>query len=163
VADNEQTINGKTYDSGSVSIRMGSSEALLKSISFGDGLNTEDVRRIGEQEIAAITEGEYSVEPIKVTLEKTVWDEKLLPKLPKNGYGNFPFPIVGSYGFTGQPKHTIRAEQCRIVKVNDNVEAGPGAVMVELEIKSKQIVRDGKTINRRKGVTPSATDQTMKL
>lgn len=145
-------LGDRTYDSGKAEIRWNATAAALNKISFGDKLNTEMVRRIGTQEVGGITSGEYEPEDLSVTLEQAVWIG-LLDRLPPNGYGNERFVITA---FLSDPligNLSLVCTKCRIVGVKDSIEQGPGALMAELTIKTQQVVRNGKTLNTRIGVT----------
>lgn len=149
-------LGDRTYDSGKAEIRWNATAAALNKISFGDKLNVELVRRIGTQEIGGVTDGEYETEDISVTLEQAVWIN-LLDKLPPNGYGNERFVITAFLSDALIGDMSLVCSKCRIIGVKDSIEQGPGALMAELTIKSQQITRNGKTINRRIGVTSTGT------
>lgn len=156
-------VNGRTYDSGKGEIRMGTTAAPIKKIDFGDKLNKELLRRIGSQEVEASTDGEYEPEDVNVEVELAVWKKTIFPRLPANGYGNYEFQM--SVNFTDDLIGTtkIKLLRCTIKGEKDAVEAGPGAVMKTLVIQALQVVRDGKTLNRRKGTNIAALTDTMTL
>lgn len=156
-------VNDRTYDSGRAEIRFGSTAAAIQKIGFGDSLSVEVVRRIGSQEIAVVTEGQYETEDVMVTVEQSVWQKKILPKLPANGLGNFRFVITVLLSDPELGTGNVRLEKCRIIGIKDNIENSAGALVTELKINTVQIVRNGKTLNRRRGANTPAADNAMKL
>lgn len=155
------TVNDRTFDSGRGEIRFGSKAVAIQKIGYGDKLNTETVRRIGSQEQDAITDGEYETEDVTVTVEQAIWNRQVSPSLPANGFGNFRFVISVFLTDPELGSSTARLEKCRITGIKDNIEAGPGAIVCEVTIKTQQIVRNGKTLNRRSGVSSIAEALTL--
>lgn len=157
------TVNDRTFDSGKGEIRFNKTAALIQKIGFGDKLNTEIVRRIGSQEIEAITDGEYETEDVSVTVEQAIWLRDILPYLPKNGFGSFRFMINVHLNDPELGKLHVKMERCRIVGVKDAIENGPGALVAELTIRTRQISRNGHTLNRRRGVPAGGAADTGRL
>ncbi len=157
------TVNDRTYDAGKAEIRFGATAAGVQKISFGDKLNKEIMRRVGSQEIAAITDGEYETEDVSATIEQSVWNKTIFPKLPENGYGNHRFVISIHLFDRALGLVAVRLEQCTISGEKDNIESGPGGLVKELTMKTQQIVRNGKTLNRRSGTRVRALADLIKL
>lgn len=146
-------VNDRTYDSTTAEIRMGTTAAEFQKISYGDKLSRERGSSLGSQEIDYTTSGKYEVDAVSVTVEQTIWSQKILPKLPSNGYGSYVFEIVCIYSDLTLGTNKVELKTCRIDGVKENIENGSGPLLCELEISCKQILRDGKSLNRRKGVS----------
>ncbi len=139
---------------------VGSTLFEVTGIKAGDKLNTEVTRRLGSQEIAARTEGEYETDQLTGQCEVAVFFKDILPQLPVNGFGNFKFagmiyadhPQIGSIN--------IGLLRCSFGGLAADFKAEPGATMMDITINVDQIAYDGKTLNRRNdatgGVGPSA-------
>lgn len=140
---------------------MGATLLEAESVKYGDKLNTEVTRRLGSQQIGARTEGEYETDLMTASVEALVWYAvRDGATFPSNGYGNFQFPGTLFASHPQSPTQVqVSFEDCRILGESEEYKNEAGAAMVDLTISCDQIVRNGKTLNRRDGFTgvgPSA-------
>lgn len=156
------TINDVAYDGGTVEIQWGSAAYGLNKISFGQKLESEKLRRIGSQSIDADTEGTYDTDDVAVTMEVGEWG-RLLAALPANGYGRARFPILINYLHPDLGSQKVELQRCKILSDKDSIEASAAGSMVELTLRTMQIVRNGKTLNKRKGTSTTAANNLLKL
>jgi hypothetical protein len=126
----------------------------VQSVSGSDKINREKVRRLGAQQIAAYTEGEYDIDQLTVSTEAAVFYADVFPQLPVNGFGNFYFngllyvdhPLIGT---------TERVDfiGCRFASLKDEMKAEPGPGLMDIAIDVQQILRNGRSFNRMAGAT----------
>lgn len=124
----------------------------VQAVGASDKLNREKVRRLGSQEIAAFTDGEYDIDQLTVQCESAVFYSDIEPTLPANGWGNFYF---NGLMYVDHPRinRQVRIDLlgCRFAGAKDEFKAEPGAAMMDIPIDVQQILRNGKSINRMAG------------
>lgn len=139
--------------------RFGKTDVPLCGCSYGDALDKGDVFECGQQTVSATTLGTYKPDVAKLKMRRSVWTSLVLPKLPKNGFGNYRFPvtIIGNHPEIGA--FNDKLSPAYIVKVSEaGIEGGSNkGDILELELKVIQIYWNGKTINQIKGVPGSGT------
>lgn len=139
--------------------RWGKTDVPMCGCSYGDSLDKGDVFECGQQAVSAITPGTYKPEAAKLKLRRSVWTSLILPKLPKNGFGNFRFPVsvIGNHPEIGS--FTDKLSPAYIVKISEaGIEGGSNkGDILELELKVQQYYWNGKTLNAIKGVPGTGT------
>ena len=156
-------IGSDTFSSTRVQIWIGTKMIKATKLDYGHKLSTEVVRRLGQQTIAARTEGDYETEEGNLEMEDAAWNLELLPLLPVNGFGNIKFPVTCYRESATLPGVMDTLEDTRIVGDKGSFEASPGVLKRALVIVYKQIVLPGgRTLNRRPGggTSPSFNQST---
>ena len=134
---------------------------LCTKIGAKDGLTTSAVNVLGEQEVRAFTYGKYNPEASDLEmLHQDFYDTTngLLAILPANGYGNALGQIVvRSEDFDANPltqmsPALLEMLDVKITGVTDAYENTEGQTVVTVQVQPRQILRNGKSINRRRGV-----------
>lgn len=156
------TINGVAYDGGCVEMRWNASAFAVQEANHEDSLVISDVRAVGNQAAHADTPGAYTVADDTVKME-TAEAARLLAAMPANGYGSVRFTQVFDYTHPDLGTMHVVKENCRIIGVKGGFKEGSDATMVEFKIHSRQIIINGKTLNKRKGTATSAANNALKL
>jgi hypothetical protein len=127
-----------------------------QSVSGSDKINREKVRRLGSQQIAAYTEGEYDIDQLTVSTESAVFYADIFPQLPVNGYGNFMFNGLLYVDHPQIPGTQVRVDfiACKFANLKDEMKAEPGPGLMDISLDVTQILRNGKSFNRVGGATP---------
>ena len=163
-----QLINGRRYDSSSVSIQItptgpangavgqvvgavagavgaGSLFQGISEISYSDKLEPGKHRAIGSPKILGMTRGQYDAEASMVMYKEDA--QGLLEALAAfGGYGEVAFQIVVTYAETGAAPIVDTLEGCRITSVDDSVSAGSDPLTVSFELAPVNILRNSKSM-----------------
>ena len=151
-----RNVADTAFDGTTIAVRMGAFEAHMTKISYGDSIEPAVIQRLGSQEVDATTLGAYKIDDITATMEKKKHDELLsqLAKLnggSKNGIGNVRFPISVTYSHPEVGTVHDVIEQAQMVGFKSSAETGGAPNMVEMKIKARQILWNGRSINARRG------------
>jgi hypothetical protein len=118
-------------------------------------INDEAVRRLGSQEVAAYTIGEYEPEMMNVTVEAAVWNADVWPSLPDNGFANYKF---NGFIYIDHPQLSalkVEMVDCQFRGTKLSLKAEPGASMMDVPIRVRQYKWNGKTLNTISGFASS--------
>jgi hypothetical protein len=151
----------KATDGSTITAYWQGKKIYCTKIGAKDGLAKSAVNVLGEQETRAFTYGKYNVEASDIEmLHQDFYDptEGLLSVLPANGYGNVSGQIVvrsedfDTNPVTAQSPALLELLDVTITGVTDAYENSEGQTVVTVQVQPRQILRNGKSINRRRGV-----------
>ncbi len=132
-------------------VHFGRSEYAFQKVTYGDKLEgIEFLTNIGLQEQSARTRGVYKVDEITVSQLRAEWD-RMMVHFPANGFGNVLFPVTISGTDPELPTNVDRLLDCSISGQKTDIEATGKANLIEFKIMCRQIVWNGRTINKRRG------------
>lgn len=153
-----RNVADTAFDGTTIEVRSGAFALQLMKIAYGDNIEPAAIQRMGSQEIDATTLGPYKIDDITASIEKKKFAELMahLVKLnggKRNGVGNIRIAISVTYSHpeVGTVHDTI--EQAQLVNPKNSAESGGAATMVEIKFKARQILWNGISINKRKGVS----------
>ena len=149
----QSAAGNATFSGQRVQFWLGTTMWEAQTVEPSDKINDEVVRRLGSQEIAAYTLGEYEVDNLPVTTEAAVFFADVHPILPDNGFGNFTFAglIYMDHPTLASVRIDLLGCQFRSTKASMKVE--PGATMMDLSLRVRQVLWNGKSLNQRAGAT----------
>lgn len=133
-------------DGSTAAVHFRKTGIACNKLEWDEELKKEKVRRIGHQGHAARTEGAYEAKDASVEVEVWIWSHLILPKLPKNGYGNFPFPVKGQFLHPDVAgSYTVLLSSCCIIGEKGSIEASEKAGMITIPLSVMQVrKRDGR-------------------
>lgn len=153
-----RVIDGE-YDANTFFFRWGILDVPLIGCAYGDSLDKGTLSEIGSQAVTAITLGAYKPEPAKLKVRRSVWTSIVVPKLPKNGFGNlrFPLTVIGNHPEIGSFEDKL--SPAYLIKVAEpGIEGGSNKPdVLDIDLMVQQYWWDGKTLNRIEGVPDTGT------
>ncbi len=147
-------VKGVAYDGGCAEVRFGRLALAFSSIDYGHSVEREEVKRVGQQKISALTPGEYKVEKGSVSFEWASYTQLIEALAASSGAAGFSSVAWGihidlSHPDIGTCKDTIL--ECFWSGVKKKIEAGNKALMAEMAFQYKQVLENGHAPNRLRG------------
>ncbi len=139
------------FSGNSYKAHFGRFEYAFQKIAIGDKLEgVEFLTSIGQQEQGAQTRGIYKVDEMTVS-QLVAEHERMMDHFPKNGVGNVIFPVTVTAEDPELPARRVLLIDCRILAIKEDIEATGKASLIEFKMNCRQIVRNGRTLNQRRG------------
>lgn len=144
-----QRVNGLELDGTAITMTIGRWQFDILKSSYGDKLNIEKLRQMGQQSISALTPGIYDTDDAKISMSESVFRGEFMPLVERYGFGNTPHPVIFSYTnpFTGSDSDMLLARIVGITGSNENTSK-PSEKEVALVVQQIFWTDDRKTIDR---------------
>lgn len=127
----------------------------IQAVKYGDALEREHVWGMNKDGTPlGMTPGKYVPDDLAITFLKDVFQSKFLPQMAAmsalfgapGSYGAAPFTFIAQYAEGALPPSVDTVSGCQIVKTEDDVAEGSGALVTVVTCKVISLSRNGLTL-----------------
>lgn len=149
-------IGGRVYGQKSCAFSIaGVPYVGITAVKYGDGMDREHVYGMNKDGTPlALTPGKYTPDDLSITMLKDVFMNKFLLQMATlstafgapGSYGAAVWPFIAQYAEGALPPSVDTLSDCSIVKVEDDIAEGSGALVTVITCKFMSLMRNGLTI-----------------
>lgn len=134
---------------------MGVPYVGITAVKYGDSLEREHVWGMNKDGTPlGMTPGKYTPDDLSITMLKDVFQSKFLTQMAAlsaafgapGSFGAAPFVFVAQYSEGALPPSVDTISGCQIVKTEDDIAEGTGALVTVITCKVISLMRNGLTI-----------------
>jgi hypothetical protein len=151
-----KSVNRIAIDGTTVTATLGRLQLPLTKASYSDALETEELRRMGEQIIAAVTPGAYKPGEISLEMSSADFRSLLVPAMQTDGFGLEQIALVITETHPDLGTDSDLIDGFRFTNLSSAHEASATVEKVEIKGKCVQVYwgDERKTINKRNMALP---------